>query len=366
MFRIFKKKNKSKAQKSDRYFQLKIKEVKAETDDTNTLVFEQTDRQFNYLPGQFLTLILPIQGEEVRRSYSLCSSPFAQENPAITVKRVKAGVVSNYLNDHMKVGDVFDVMEPAGHFTPELIEEEARKYILFAAGSGITPIMSIAKSILIKEPKSQVNLIYQNRNEQSIIFQEDLKKIKIEYKDRFNQVDVLSQPSESWKGYRGRINQAATSDILMDIAANQINRYIYFLCGPTGFMQTITDTLIDFEVPEKQIHKESFYTGDPKPKSKNQPSKISKEILVKILLDGEEHEVEVPSNKTILEAALDQDMDMPFSCQSGLCTACRGKLISGNVDMEEEDGLSEEELNQGYILNCVSKPAGPGVEIEIG
>ena len=366
MLRLFKKKDKSKNSTSDRYFQLKIKEVKKETDDTNTLVFEQPERQLSYLPGQFLTLILPIKGEEVRRSYSLCSSPYEKENPAITVKRVEAGVVSNYLNDHMKVGDVFDVMEPAGHFTPDLHEAEARRYILFAAGSGITPIMSIVKSILIKEPKSQVNLVYQNRNEQSIIFQKELKKIEIEYAGRFNRIDVLSQPSESWKGYRGRINQATTGDILMDIAENQISKYIFFLCGPTGFMQTITDTLIDFEVPEKQIHKESFYTGDPKPKSSAKPTKSSQEIIVKIMLDGEAYEVEVPSSKTILEAALDQDVDMPFSCQNGLCTACRGKLISGKVEMQEDDGLSEEEINQGYILNCVSKPTGPGVEIEVG
>lgn len=364
MLRFFKKKNKGKPSKSDRYFQLKIKEVKKETEDTNTLIFDIPERPLNYLPGQFLTLILPIKGEEVRRSYSLCTSPFADENPAITVKRVEEGVVSNYLNDHMKAGDTFDVMEPAGHFTPDLNENQASKYILFAAGSGITPVMSIAKSILIKEPSSEVNLVYQNRNRKSIIFENELIQIASDYPDRFKQVNVLSQPIEGWDGYKGRLSQATTSDILMDIAENQIDKYVYFLCGPGEFMKTITDTLADFEVPEKNVHKESFYTGDPKPKSKETP-KSSQEIVVKILLDGNEHDVEVPADKTILEAALDQDIDMPFSCQSGLCTACRGKLISGYVEMEEEDGLSEEEVNEGFILNCVSKPVGPGVKIEV-
>ena len=213
MLRFFKKKNKGPQQKSDRYFQLKIKDVRKETEDTNSLVFEWPDRPFKYEPGQFLTLILPIKGEEVRRSYSLCTSPHSKENPAITVKRVESGKASNYLNDHMKPGDVFDVMEPAGHFTPDLNEDEASKYIMFAAGSGITPIMSIIESILVVEPKSRVTLVYQNRQENSIIFQERLKMLKSENTERFNHINVLSQPGKDWQGYRGRMNQATASDI---------------------------------------------------------------------------------------------------------------------------------------------------------
>ena len=366
MLRLFKKKKKADISTSDRYFQLKIKEVIKETDDTSTLVFELPDRAFSYFPGQFLTLILPIKGEEVRRSYSLCTSPYENVNPAITVKRVEAGVVSNYLNDHMKAGDVFDVMEPAGHFTPELNKNEGKKYILFAAGSGITPIISIIKSILIMEPKSHVNLVYQNRNKKSIIFMEELHNLRRKYEDRFKQIDVLSQPEEEWKGYNGRINQATTSDILMDMAENKIEEYIYFLCGPTGFMQTIAETLNDFEVPERNIHKESFYSGDPKPKIDVEEKAVeAEEISVKILLDGKEHEVQVPSNRYILDAALDQGLDMPFSCQSGMCTACRCKVLSGEVKMEEDEGLSEEEVNEGYILTCVSKPLTSGTEIEV-
>ena len=366
MLKFFKKKGKKDQSFSDRYFKLKIKEVRKETDDTSTLIFELPDRPFNYKSGQFLTLILPIDKEEIRRSYSLCSSPFAGENPAITVKRVEAGKVSNYLNDHMKTGDVFDVMEPAGHFVVDLNEEQSKKYILFAAGSGITPIMSILKSILLIEKKSLVTLVYQNRNEHSIIFKEELQGLKSEFPERFNQIDVLSQPTENWIGYSGRLDTSTASDILMDISGNKINQSHYYLCGPSGFMQTVIDTLIDFEVPENHIHKESFFTGEPKHKSAEPVTKSDQEIEVKIILDGETYLVSVPSNKTILEAALDQDIDMPFSCQSGLCTACRGKLLSGNVEMEEEEGLSEEELNEGYILNCVSRPTGPGVEIEVG
>jgi ring-1,2-phenylacetyl-CoA epoxidase subunit PaaE len=366
MLKFFRKKTKKSHPVSDRYFQLKIKEVRKETDDASTLIFDLPDRPFHYKPGQFLTLLLPIEKDEIRRSYSLCSSPFTNENPAITVKRVESGKVSNYLNDHMKPGDTFDVMEPAGHFVVDVQEEVARKYVLFAAGSGITPIMSIIKSILAVEPKSSCILIYQNRNEHSIIFKEELDQLKSRFTDRLNLVHILSQPSAAWSGYKGRLDPATAGDILMDISGNKINQFQYYLCGPAGFMQTLIDTLMEFDVPEHDIHKESFYTGEPKPKAAETVAKASEEIEVKIILDGETHLVAVPPNRTILEAALDQDIDMPFSCQSGLCTACRGKLLHGHVEMEEEDGLSEEELNEGYILNCVGRPTGPGVEIEIG
>jgi len=366
MFKFLKRKSRKDQSKSDRYFKLKIKEVRKETIDTSTLIFEKPKRPIVYQPGQFLTLILPIKGKEVRRSYSLCTSPYTDEYPAITVKRVESGKVSNYLNDHMKRGDIFDVMEAAGHFVPKLEEGQVKKYILFSGGSGITPLISIIKSILKIEPESKITLVYQNRNEKSIIFKGDLEKIKAAYPGRFSQIDVLSQPEANWVGYKGRMDAAMSSDILMDISGNKISAAEYFLCGPTGFMQTIFDTLIEFEVPENQLHKESFYSGEPKSKSIETVKADDHEYDVKIILDGKEYGVHVTQNKTILEAALDQDIVMPFSCQSGLCTACRGKLLHGKVDMAEDAGLSEEEFIEGYILNCVSRPLGPDVKIEVG
>lgn len=368
MFKFLKKKIKGGDSHSDRYLKLKVKEVRKETKDTNTLIFEQPEQGFDYLPGQFLTLILPIQDQKIRRSYSLCTSPHTDDCPSITVKRIDSGLVSNYLNDHMKPGDEFDVMTAAGHFVPELKADQKKKYVLFAAGSGITPIMSIIKSVLAIEPESSIHLVYQNRNEDSIIFRDELKHLQEMHPGRLAQIDVLSQPIGHWSGYSGRIDGAVTSDILMDIAGNKVNKADYYLCGPVEFMQTVFDVLIDFEVPERQIHKESFYSESVKPKKEilESTGESGAAYDVHIILDGEEYEVNVPGNKSILEAALDQDIDMPFSCQSGLCTACRGKLLEGHVEMSDDDGLSEEELNQGYILNCVSKPTGPGVKIEIG
>jgi ring-1,2-phenylacetyl-CoA epoxidase subunit PaaE len=367
MFKLFKKKSQEEKSTSGRYFSMKIKEVRKETEDTSTLIFEIPEKGLAYQPGQFLTLILPIEGKEVRRSYSLCTSPYLNENPAITVKRIDTGLISNYLNDHMKPGDSFDVMAPAGHFTPVLDPEQAKKYILLAGGSGITPIMSILKSILHKEQNSDVTLVYQSRNKESIIFREQLDELAEKYAGQFKLIHILSQPNDTWKGYRGRIDHALASDILMDIAGNKVAEYEFFLCGPAGFMLTVFETLMDFEVPEKQIHKESFYSGEAKPKEESEAQEESSDgTMVTIVLDGEEYEVNVPPNKSILEAALDENIDMPFSCQSGLCTACRGKLLEGSVTMEEDDGLSEEELNEGYVLNCVGHPDGPGVKIEIG
>ncbi len=363
MFKFLKKKNKGKHANSNRYFELKIKEVRKETGDTNTLVFEKPDRPFHYQPGQFLTLILPIDNKEVRRSYSLCTSPYSDENPAITVKRVESGIVSNYLNDHMKAGDTFEVMEAAGHFVAKPSADQKKKYLLFAAGSGITPIMSIIKSIFAVETESDITLVYQNRNESSIIFQKELADIKSKYVDRFIQVDLLSQPTTEWKGQKGRINASKIHEALEVAGIKNMELAEYFLCGPTGFMQIVHDVLIELKAPEHNIHKESFYSGEA-----NATAKITDETAfdVEMILDGESHTVHVPAKKSILDAALDQGLDMPFSCQSGFCTACRGKLLEGKVDMNEDEGLSEEEKEEGYILNCVSHPAGPGVKIEVG
>jgi ring-1,2-phenylacetyl-CoA epoxidase subunit PaaE len=179
---------------------------------------------------------------------------------------------------------------------------------------------------------------------------------------------VLSQPSESWNGYKGRIDGAMASDLLMDIAGNKVASFRLFpLRGPSGYMDTVFEALIDFEVPEKQIHKESFYSGEAKPKADESVKLPDEDIMVTILLDGEEYEVNVPvkQDQSSKRHSI-MDIDMPFSCQNGLCTACRGKLLAGNVRMDDEDGLSDEEVNEGYVLNCVGHPEGPGVKIEIG
>lgn len=236
---------------------------------------------------------------------------------------------------------------------------------MLAGGSGITPIMSMIKSILNAEPQSTVRLIYQNRHEKSIIFHEQLRQFTESYAGRFAVEHVLSQPEAGWQGRCSRLDAAMTKDILAAWQVAQPENAQYFMCGPTGLMDSFTAALADMKVPSSQIHKESFFTGEEK-HSATAGTHQTTTRTVTILLDGEEHAVAVPPEKSILEAALDEGIDMPFSCQSGLCTACRGKVLSGQVEMTEKDGLSEEELAEGYVLNCVGHPLGDGVKIEIG
>ncbi len=366
MFSIFKKKDKGQTTASDRYFKLKIREVRRETADTNTIVFDTPDRPLNYLPGQFLTLILPIDKKEVRRSYSFSSCPYSDPYPAITVKRVDAGTVSNYLHDHMKPGDVFDVMEPNGHFVPALDEGAKKKYVMFAAGSGITPMFSIIKTLLLKESGSSITLIYQNRNEDGIIFRNDLANLEKDKARQLKVIHVLSQPLGDSVGIAGKIDLVMATTLVKDLAGNDPNAFEYYLCGPSGFMHAVQDALASLHVSDNHIHKESFYSGESKPKHDVKAVQGNQAFTVKVLLDGQSYQVDVPAKKTILEAALDQGIDFPFSCQSGLCTACRGKLLEGEVNMEEDEGLTPDEKAKGYILNCVSKPKGPGVVVEVG
>ena len=357
MFGIFKKKSRSETHKS-RYITLQVKEVVRETEDATTLVFETPESGFKYKAGQYITLILPIEGEHVRRSYSLNSSPLLEENPAVTVKRIEDGKVSNYLHQHMKVGDSFEVLEPMGNFTPDLDSGKSSQYILFAGGSGITPLMSILKTVLVAEPQSKILLVYQNRNESTKIFASQLKTLEDTNQDRLKVVNILSQPGEDASHYQGRLTEELIKEELLDIPGFEIQQGEYFLCGPSGMMHTIEKALESLNVPKTQVHKESFIPGVSDELTGNKKeSKVVLEQVVTIVLDGEEHKVTVPPNKSILDAALDDNIDMPFSCQSGLCTACRGKLLQGKVYMDEDEGLTDKELEDGYVLNCQAPPA---------
>lgn len=354
---------------STRYHQLKVKEVVKETSDTISIHFEQPANQpIHYKPGQFLTLILDIDGEKVRRSYSMCSSPHADMTLAVSVKRVSNGKVSNYLNDRVKPGDMLEVMEPMGTFTPELNASNKRRVMLFGAGSGITPLISIAKSILATEPQSSVSLIYGNRDEQSIIFKTTLDELQSRYANRLNVIHVLSQPSLSWSGHKGRLNRTLALKIVEELPAFDVTKADYYMCGPEGLMEEIKHALDLLHVPKERVHKESFVASTGTTTSAQvteEPDGIIRTQEVTIVYEGSEYKVKVDPKQTILEAALDLDIDLPYSCQSGMCTACRGKCLSGKVKMDEEDGLSEHELKEGYVLLCVGHPLTSNVILEV-
>ncbi len=360
VFGLFKKRK-----KEDKYIELEISEIIQETPDAVTLVFHQPEGKLEYHPGQFLTLIFNIDNEEVRRSYSLCSSPVTNDEPAVTIKRITDGKVSNFINDHVKVGDVVKVMPAMGNFIAEPKKENKRKVVVFGAGSGITPLFSILKSILKVEEESKVYLVYGNRSESSIIFKKQIEELQNTYGNRLHVTHVLSQPSAEWTGLTGRLNLERLREILLDLPELSPQQADYFLCGPTGFMHTVQEALNEMRVAKSRVNMESFVSsGTEKDASTSSPE--IQDQKVKIFLDGSEFNVDVPAKRTILEAGLDKNIDMPFSCQSGLCTACRGKLLSGKVHMEESDGLTDEELEEGYVLCCVSHPLTDDVSIKVG
>ena len=348
-----------------KYFHLTVKEIIEETDETKTISFWQPIHQaVTYKAGQFITIIIEINGKKERRSYSMSSSP-REASLSITVKRVANGLVSNYLCDHLKVGDAVEVMEPMGHFCVEPDAENARNISLFGGGSGITPLLSMIKTILPVEKYSKIFLVYGSRSESEIIFKKQLDSLEQQYVGQLKVIHVLTQPSYTWAGYKTRINQASTAIFLKQDIAVSIADAEYYLCGPEGMMDQVTNTLNLFNVPSENIHKEHFGESVIKAHETEVIDEGQKEQTVTIKYEGKNYSVLVKPHETILEAALDQDIDLPYSCQAGMCTACMGHCTEGEVTMDEEDGLTEKEIKQGWVLTCVAHPKSAGVVINI-
>lgn len=364
LFNLFKSREDKK--KSSQYLSLKIREIVKETPDTVTIYFEQPEPYLDYKPGQYLTVILDINGKEERRSYSLCTSPYVDPYPGITVKRVKEGVVSNYLLDKLRPGKSLDLMKPMGHFTLDFHSRNKNHYVMVTGGSGITPVMGLAKSILVNEPHSQITLLYCSRSEEQIIFNNQLVALEDKYPEKIKVVHNLTQPSSSWTGLRGRMDAQRVEEMLAQNTFADAERVVYITCGPQGLMETTLSTLEKLGVDKETVLKESFFIA-PSTKTEDPAVETAPQLTreVKILMEGEEYEFEVSPDQTILEAGLNKDVDMPYSCQSGLCTSCRGRLLSGQVKMDEDAGLSANELRDGYVLCCVSHPLTSDVKINI-
>lgn len=364
-FGFFKKKTETPTPAKSHYRVLVVKDVVRETSDAVSLVFEQPAPPIQYQSGQFLTLILEINGKEVRRAYSLSSSPVTDSFPAVTVKRVTNGLVSGYIVEKIKAGDRIKIMEPAGQFTVDFAAKASRHLVLFAGGSGITPMLSLIKTLLFTEPKSRCTLIYANRNEESIIFRKKLDELSALNQDRFRINYLLDEATEDWKGYSGFLNAEILGKILNEISPSEQPSVSYMMCGPEGMMKNVEALLTSRGVPAEQLRHESFnLASSDKKEVVSAGSEGSHPVVIRY--DGQEHRIVVEPGKTILETALSQGIDLPYSCQSGLCTACRGKAISGKVKLDEEDGLSKSELEEGYVLTCVGHPLTDDVVIEIG
>ncbi|MEM1409040.1 MAG: ferredoxin--NADP reductase [Bacteroidota bacterium] len=367
-FSFFKKNKEEKKETSSsslqHYYDLAVSEIVHETKDAISITFKQPDAKIEYKSGQFLTLIVKVEGKEVRRAYSLCSSPFTDSDLTVAVKRVDNGLMSNWLPDNLKVGDTMRIMEPMGVFTTEYNASNKRHLILFAGGSGITPMMSIIKSTLSQEPDSIISLIYANRNIESIIFKDQLDQLATDYEGRLHLIHILDDAPMNWQGHSGLLNH----DMLVQILERVPNweDTTYLMCGPEGMMKNVENLLSEQSIDKSKIFKESFVAGTIDKAENAGSSAVDGAKQVTVVYDGEEHKFAVEPDTTILETALDMGIDLPYSCQSGLCTACRGKCLSGKVKLDEEEGLSEAELEEGYILTCVGHPLTDDVVIEIG
>lgn len=347
------------------YYFLKIKDIERHSEDAVTIHFWHPFNEIiAYKPGQFLTIFVPHEGTKVRRSYSLSSSSFTDISPAITVKRIAGGIASNYLIDKVQVDDILEVMAPMGTFCVEPNEDTTRHLVLVGAGSGITPLLSMIKSVLIVEPESTIHLVYGNRNEESILFADVLAQLQQKYSTRFSIDYILSQPSTSWEGDSGRITKAYLSEKLSTYAP-LANAEVY-LCGPTGMMEQAQEAFLALGVNSERIKKENFYNQQVVEKLIDQSANDApKAHTIRLRYEREEYELEVQPHQTVLEAALEKDIDLPYSCQAGMCTACLGKCVAGSVKMDEEEALTKGEIEGGYILTCVTRPISDGVIIEV-
>ena len=340
--------------KKDRHRFVKIKQVINIADNTVNLVFEK-QKSFNYQPGQFITIIKDINGKKTKRAYSLCSTPFEDDEPVVTVKRVANGLMSNYLNDHIKSGDVLEIMEPTGQFVTTYDVLNNRHAVFFGGGSGITPLISIIRSVLLKEPKSRVDLVYANKNPSTIIFKKLIDDLSQKHANRFNVIHIL----EDGQGdYQGMPTHSMIEKIIKKISCN--NKTQFFICGPQPLMDLIVAKLTHY--PKENIHLESFFSATKTEKNKTATGGISN---VTMIINGERHTLNVPKNKSILEHFLENGIDVSYSCQNGICTACRGKCLEGKVSIDKAEGLSEEEKTEGYVLTCVGTPLSEKIILEM-
>ncbi|MDB3905522.1 2Fe-2S iron-sulfur cluster-binding protein, partial [Crocinitomicaceae bacterium] len=340
------------------FYKLTVEEVVKETEDCVSLSFRIPDEikdKFSFFSGQYLTLKKEINGEELRRSYSLCSEASSGVHK-VAIKQVEKGVFSTFANLSIQKGDSIESFPPAGNFKHIPSQASEKNYVLFAAGSGITPILSILKSILLHEEKSSVHLFYGNKGFNSVIFREEIEALKNNYINRLSVTHIFSKENLGNPIQKGRIDQKKCEELydafLKDIEIDDI-----FICGPEQMTLSIREVSLNRGVAKSNIHLELFGTSIKKEKSeivKNTPSFDSK---IKLKLDGDEFEFPLNSEgENILDAAQKTGVDLPFACKGGVCCTCKARVLKGKVSMDVNYGLEQDEIDDGYVLTCQSHP----------
>jgi ring-1,2-phenylacetyl-CoA epoxidase subunit PaaE len=342
---------------------LTILDIRNETTECISVSFRIPDEwkeEFQYKAGQNITLLTHIQGEEVRRSYSICSSPYENEL-RVAIKKLESGLFSTHAHQHFKTEQTLEVLAPTGNFFLPLVASNKKHYVAFAAGSGITPVISLLKTILKEEPGSRFTLIYGNRTRGSVIFREELMALKNSHPEQFQLIPIFSREKMDAPVFEGRIDAGKCEMIFKNIVPLASDQE-YLLCGPAPMIFSVRDWLLNQKVSEKKIHYELF--ADPgnsgvSVKKINIEKKESslKKSLVTIRLDGVSTDFHLPvEGPTILEAAIQAGADLPYACRAGVCASCRAKLVNGKVTMDQNYSLADEELEQGFILACQAHP----------
>ena len=353
---------------SAHFYPLRVAAIVPETADANSIRFEIPDELrdiFAFRAGQHLTLRTEIGGEEVRRNYSLCTAP-EERQWMVTVKRIGGGVFSNWVGDHLKAGDTVEVMPPHGSFTTEFNAAAKRHVVGIAGGSGITPMMSLVRTLLKSEPESRCTLFYGNRDSASIIFLEELAKLKDRYLDRFELYHFLDAEEGDVDLFNGMLDRARVDDAIEHLIREPGEVADWFICGPGPMMDAAESALLDRGVTREKIHIERFTADRPKESLVKEMAELQTKaagLSVSVTLDGRTRKVPF-SEGNILDSARAAGLPAPFACKAGVCATCRAKVVSGKVEMAARYGLTDEEVADGYVLTCQSVPDGEGVAVD--
>ena len=351
-----------------KFHQLRVVSLEPETRDAVIVTFDVPDEHrdaFRFTQGQHLTLRAHFDGEEIRRSYSICAAP-DEGLLRVAIKRVEDGVFSTWANRELQPGHSVECMEPSGHFHVPLEPESARHHLAFAVGSGITPVLSIIKTTLKAEPHSSFTLFYGNRASSSVIFKEELEDLKDRYLARFNLVFILSREPQDIELFNGRIDRRKCEQLLEQwIDPSEVD--IAYICGPQAMMEQVSGALQAHGVDRQRIKMELFASGMPS--SPRKPSGVplngTKDCKLTLIQDGRTREIFIPKNReTVLDAVLEQGIELPYSCKGGVCSTCRCKKIKGEVDMNAAFALEDYEIARGFILTCQSYPVTDEITLD--
>ncbi|KUJ62561.1 flavodoxin reductase [Flavobacteriaceae bacterium CRH] len=343
------------------FLKLIIKEVKRETADAVSVLFnvpEELKSDYKFIAGQYINLKLTLDNQEIRRAYSICSAPESGEL-RIAVKAVKNGLFSQFANSKLKAGDVLEVGQPEGKFTFEPDAERQKNYAAFVAGSGITPVLSIIKSVLKGEPKSSFVLVYGNRTPEETIFHQELHDLQLQYVGRFFVHYVYSQ-AKAENALFGRIEKSSVNFVLNN-KHKELQFDKFYLCGPEEMINTVSGILKEKNVKESAIKFELFTSSSQEHEIK---TSLEGHTKITVLVDDDEVSFEMSQKQTILDAALKQGIDAPYSCQGGICSSCLARVTSGTAEMTKNSILTDKEIASGLILTCQAHPTSESIYVD--